>query len=126
MPRAGPTRDHRPEALTLPPAALDGHAPLAARLRPRTLEEFVGQAHLVGDNGALRRLVERGHLGSMVLWGPPGSGEATLPRPPPPATIPTAQTGRGGPRSCRRSRTARSRSSAPRRRTRTSRSTRRS
>src|SRR3990170_4028793 len=80
MPRTGPPRDDRPEALTLPPAALDGHAPLAARLRPRTLEEFVGQAHLVGDNGALRRLVERGHLGSMVLWGPPGSGKTTLAR----------------------------------------------
>src|SRR3990172_5772431 len=80
MPRTGSTRDDRPEALTLPPAALDGHAPLAARLRPRTLEEFVGQAHLVGDNGALRRLVERGHLGSMVLWGPPGSGKTTLAR----------------------------------------------
>src|SRR3972149_5947510 len=56
MPRTGSTRDDRPEALTLPPAALDGHAPLAARLRPRPLEEFVGPGPLVGDNGALRRL----------------------------------------------------------------------
>jgi putative ATPase len=49
-------------------------------MRPRTLEEFVGQAHLVGEKGALRRLVEHGRLASMVLWGPPGSGKTTLGR----------------------------------------------
>ena len=56
------------------------HAPLAAKMRPQTLAEFVGQEHLVGERGALRRMIDRGHLTSMVLWGPPGSGKTTLAR----------------------------------------------
>src|SRR6188768_860011 len=44
-------------------------APLAARMRPRTLDEFVGQPNLVGDGGALTRVVQPGHLPSMILWG---------------------------------------------------------
>ncbi|MBA2264983.1 MAG: AAA family ATPase, partial [Chloroflexi bacterium] len=55
-------------------------APLAARMRPRTLEEFVGQPHLVGAEGALTRVVKPGHRPSLVLWGPPGSGKTTLAR----------------------------------------------
>jgi putative ATPase len=67
----------RPEALFKPPPE---RQPLAARLRPRTLEEFVGQAHLVGERGPLRRSVSRGHLASMLLWGPPGTGKTSLAR----------------------------------------------
>ncbi len=67
-------------ALPLPPAGLDEHAPLAARVRPRELAEFVGQVALVGERGPLRRMVEHGRLASMVLWGPPGSGKTTLAR----------------------------------------------
>jgi putative ATPase len=49
-------------------------------MRPRTLDEFVGQEHLVGERGPLRRAVERGFLASLILWGPPGSGKTTLAR----------------------------------------------
>src|SRR4051812_50116835 len=49
-------------------------------MRPRSLDEFVGQGHLVGERGALRRMIERGHLSSMLLWGPPGTGKTTLAR----------------------------------------------
>ena len=56
------------------------HAPLAARMRPRTLEEFAGQQHLVGPGKPLRRMIEQGTLGSVVLWGPPGTGKTTLAR----------------------------------------------
>jgi len=56
-------------------------APLADRMRPRTLTEFVGQKHLVGDGRVLRRLIESGGtLPSMILWGPPGTGKTTLAR----------------------------------------------
>jgi len=52
--------------------------PLAARMRPRDLNEFVGQAHLVGDDRMLRRAIDAGQLPSMILWGPPGTGKTTL------------------------------------------------
>ncbi len=53
-------------------------APLAARMRPRTLDEFVGQGRLVGEGRALRRAIERDVVPSIVLWGPPGTGKTTL------------------------------------------------
>jgi putative ATPase len=52
--------------------------PLAERMRPRTLDEFVGQEKLVGPGRALRKLIESGELRSLILWGPPGSGKTTL------------------------------------------------
>jgi putative ATPase len=57
---------------------LAAQAPLAARVRPRSLDEVVGQDHLVGAHGTLRVLCERGRLVSMLLWGPAGSGKTTL------------------------------------------------
>jgi len=53
-------------------------APLADRMRPRTLDEFVGQDHLLGQGKILRQAIESDHLPSMILWGPPGSGKTTL------------------------------------------------
>src|SRR6202142_3843805 len=53
-------------------------APLAERMRPRTLEEYVGQEQLLGPGMPLRMEIERDDPGSMILWGPPGSGKTTL------------------------------------------------
>ena len=74
--RGSPSGAH-PEPLFAPPP---GSRPLAARMRPRSLEEFVGQDHLVGERGPLRRAIARGHLGSSLLWGPPGTGKTSLAR----------------------------------------------
>jgi putative ATPase len=60
--------------------SLARRAPLAERLRPGTLDEVVGQPHLTGESGPLRAAVERGRIGSLVLWGPPGTGKTTLAR----------------------------------------------
>ena len=56
---------------------LRDQAPLAARLRPRTLDDIVGQSHLLGADGPLRRLIESDRLSSIILWGPPGTGKTT-------------------------------------------------
>ncbi len=65
-----PAADPRPSARA--------DAPLAERMRPRTLADIAGQQHLVGPGGALRRAFEGGDLASMILWGPPGTGKTTL------------------------------------------------
>lgn len=52
--------------------------PLAERLRPRTLDEYIGQKHLVGEGAILRRMIDSGHISSFILWGPPGVGKTTL------------------------------------------------
>src|SRR5207237_10899078 len=62
-----------PEEEGFPPGT-----PLAARMLPRTLDEFLGQHHLVGPDRSLRRALEADRVGSLVLWGPPGSGKTTL------------------------------------------------
>src|SRR6201987_236268 len=56
----------------------DGTRPLADRMRPRTLEEFVGKEHLVGPGKPLRTQIERDDPGSLIFWGPPGTGKTTL------------------------------------------------
>src|SRR5438105_2637069 len=74
-PGPGP-QDHQ-----LPPALQERmarQAPLAARMRPRTLDEIVGQPHLLGPGASLRALIEADRLSSILLWGPPGTGKTTL------------------------------------------------
>ena len=63
-----------------PPEEVAENAPLADRLRPRTLGEVVGQDHITGPEGAIGRMVAAGRLSSMILWGPPGTGKTTIAR----------------------------------------------
>ena len=52
--------------------------PLAERMRPESLDEYVGQRHLIGQGAVLRRMIDNGNLTSVILWGPPGVGKTTL------------------------------------------------
>ena len=52
--------------------------PLAERLRPRTLDDYIGQQHLVGEGAVLRKMIDAGRISSFILWGPPGVGKTTL------------------------------------------------
>ena len=63
-----------------PPQEAGPNAPLADRLRPTKLDEVVGQEHLTGPDGAIGRMVAVGKLGSMILWGPPGTGKTSIAR----------------------------------------------
>src|SRR5688572_9458321 len=67
----------REQSLFKPPASAQ---PLAARMRPRTLDEFMGQQHLLAPGKPLRQAIETGTVGSLVFWGPPGTGKTTLGR----------------------------------------------
>jgi hypothetical protein len=69
-------------------------------MRPRNLEEFVGQQHLVGERGPLRRGIARGHLASLLLWGPRGPARPAWPASSRPRSAPTSHRSR---RSCRAS-----------------------
>jgi putative ATPase len=62
------------------PSAVPDGAPLAERLRPRRLEDVIGQDHLTGPDGAIGRMVAAGRLSSLILWGPPGTGKTTIAR----------------------------------------------
>ncbi|MBR3467547.1 MAG: AAA family ATPase, partial [Bacteroidales bacterium] len=53
-------------------------APLAELLRPKSLDDYIGQQHLVGEGAVLRTLIESGQIPSMIFWGPPGTGKTTL------------------------------------------------
>ena len=54
------------------------NTPLAERMRPKTLEDYTGQAHLIGPQGALSPMLAQGQIPSLLLWGPPGTGKTTL------------------------------------------------
>ena len=64
-----------PKCTTFAP---DMSEPLAERLRPRSLDDYIGQKHLVGEGAVLRKMIEAGRITSFILWGPPGVGKTTL------------------------------------------------
>ena len=74
------SRESIPDTGRLSEVTGDSDGPLASRMRPRTLDEFRGQGHLLGDGKAIRAMLGGGRVASMILWGPPGSGKTTLAR----------------------------------------------
>src|SRR5436305_13774338 len=70
--------DKSPPVQKNTPSTTTNNEPLAARMRPRTLNEIVGQEHLLSPGKVLRRSIEADTITSMILWGPPGSGKTTL------------------------------------------------
>ena len=75
---SGAQKKQKTSPSTQAPGQGAAQEPLAARMRPRTLDEIVGQEHLVGPGKLLRRIIESDKVTSMILWGPPGSGKTTL------------------------------------------------
>ena len=69
-----------PESFSVEAESKSADAPLAERLRPRSLDEIVGQDHLTGTDGAIGRMIAAGKLASIILWGPPGTGKTTMAR----------------------------------------------
>src|SRR5437899_12633348 len=67
-----------PESASATADAFDSGAPLAARMRPRRIDDFVGQESVVGPGTLLRTAIEEDRLSSAIFWGPPGSGKSTL------------------------------------------------
>jgi len=71
-------KEKKPKFVTMSPAFQFPNQPLADRMRPVTLEDYIGQEHLVGPNAVIRKMVLSGSLSSFILWGPPGVGKTTL------------------------------------------------
>lgn len=80
QPGLGFSTDETPDAVTSPTEPVDPSQPLAARMRPRTLLEYIGQQHITGPDKPLYQALQRGLPHSMILWGPPGTGKTTLAR----------------------------------------------
>src|SRR5688572_33389787 len=74
------SKSSRGRGAVAPPTSGGASAPLAARMRPRSLDDFVGQDHLLAPGKALRELIEQDAIGSIIFWGPPGTGKTTLAR----------------------------------------------